>query len=204
MRERTGGAGKRGEILAEAIRTIGERGYYGFAVQDLAARCGLTTAGLLYHFRTKEELFLAVLAERDERAEASLMRLVGAIWPESPQGHDVPLEVALKLLRAMMEITVLQPELSRLFIVLSAEALYKQHPGHAYFRQREERVIAMLAQLVRKHVVDPLATARQISALMFGLQQQWLGSDDGWDLLAQWDDAISAVLPAGRRGRSAK
>jgi hypothetical protein len=99
------------------------------------------------------------------------------------------------LLRAIMEITVAQPELSRLFVVLGAEALHRGHPGYAYFRQREERVIGMLARLVAAQVSDPLATARQISALMLGLQQQWLGEDGAWDLLDQWDLAVAKMLP---------
>lgn len=186
---------RRGQILDEAIRIVGERGYYGFAVQDLAGRCGLTTAGLLYHFKTKEELFLAVLDERDRRAEAALMKLL-ATFPIENFGKDaLPLPEALRLLRAIMEITVEQPELSRLFVVLAAEALHKSHPGYQYFRQREERVIEMVARIVAAHADDPRSTARQISALMLGLQQQWLGADGAWDLLAEWDRAAAVVLP---------
>lgn len=186
---------RREQILDEAIRITGERGYYGFAVQDLAGRCGLTTAGLLYHFKTKEQLFLAVLSERDRRAEAALMRLLAGFPVENIARQALPLREALTLLRAVMEITVAQPELSRLFVVLGAEALHKSHPGYAYFRRREERVIEMLARLVDAHVADPLSTARQLSALMLGLQQQWLGADCEWDLLAQWDQAVAKVLP---------
>ncbi|MEO6715871.1 MAG: TetR/AcrR family transcriptional regulator [Novosphingobium sp.] len=186
---------RREQILDEAIRIIGERGYYGFAVQDLAGRCGLTTAGLLYHFKTKEQLFMAVLSERDRRAEEALMRLLASFPVENFAKLALPLGEVVTLLRAVLEITVAQPELSRLFVVLGAESLHKSHPGYAYFRRREERVIEMLARIVGAHVVDPRSTARQISALMLGLQQQWLGADGEWDLLAQWDQAIAKVLP---------
>lgn len=35
--------GRQREILAEATRFIGERGYFGFTVHELARRCGLTS-----------------------------------------------------------------------------------------------------------------------------------------------------------------
>ena len=58
---------RREQILDEAIRIIGQRGYYGFTVQELAQRCGLTNGGLLYHFGSKEQLLIAVLEERNRR-----------------------------------------------------------------------------------------------------------------------------------------
>lgn len=186
---------RRAQLLDEAIRIIGERGYYGFSVQDLAARRGLTTAGLLYHFKTKEELLIAVLAERDRRAEAALMEVLTAFPIADIENPVLSLPMVHGLFRAMMEITIAQPELSRLFVVLSAEALHKAHPGHEHFRQREARVIEMCGRIVRTHVANPQSTARQISALMLGLQQQWLGAEGAFDLLAEWDRAMLRILP---------
>ncbi len=60
-------AERRRQILDEAVLVIGRHGYYGFSIQDLADRCGLTVAGVLHHFRTKVGLLVALLEDRDRR-----------------------------------------------------------------------------------------------------------------------------------------
>jgi len=47
-------------ILETAARVICERGYSGAGVQDIAAACGLTKAGLYHHIRSKEHLLLEI------------------------------------------------------------------------------------------------------------------------------------------------
>jgi AcrR family transcriptional regulator len=37
-------AERRQQIITEATRIIGQRGYYGFSMQELADSCGLTVA----------------------------------------------------------------------------------------------------------------------------------------------------------------
>jgi AcrR family transcriptional regulator len=62
----------------QAIRIIGQRGYAGFGIQELAQRCQLTNAGLLYHFGSKDRLLIALLEDRDRRdAVASIVGLAG-------------------------------------------------------------------------------------------------------------------------------
>ena len=48
-------------ILCEAEHLIHLQGYQGTSLEDIAARCKMTKANLLHHFRSKEELGLAVL-----------------------------------------------------------------------------------------------------------------------------------------------
>lgn len=48
-------------ILAEAARLFVARGYRGISMREIAEAVGISKAGLYYHFRDKEELFLAVL-----------------------------------------------------------------------------------------------------------------------------------------------
>ena len=65
---------RRAQIIDEATRLIGERGYYGFTLQQVADACGVTVAGVLHHAGTKERLLLDVVEERDRRDEAWLRR----------------------------------------------------------------------------------------------------------------------------------
>jgi AcrR family transcriptional regulator len=48
-------------ILNEAARLFVARGYNGISMREIAEGCGISKAGLYYHFVDKEQLFLAIL-----------------------------------------------------------------------------------------------------------------------------------------------
>jgi AcrR family transcriptional regulator len=52
---------RRRAILETAARLICERGYEGTSIQDIAAACQLTKAGLYHHIRSKEHLLLEIM-----------------------------------------------------------------------------------------------------------------------------------------------
>lgn len=189
---------RREQILEAAIRILGERGYHGFTVQELAQRCGLTNGGLLYHFGSKEQLLLAVLQERDRRDTEVVISVAGPAAREAKRS-DSSLGAVLDLLRAIAGRVCAQPELARLDTVLQAEALDPAHPAHGYFRAREARLVEVFATIVAPHAQDPGSKARQLLALMAGLRLQWLRGDQSFDLLAEWDSAVALLLPAIRR-----
>lgn len=184
---------RREQILEATIRILGERGYYGFTVQELAERCGLTNGGLLYHFGSKEQLLLAVLHERDRRDTEIVISVAGPAAREAKRS-DSSLGAVLEVLRAIVARGAARPEITRLDTVLQAEALDRAHPAHAYFQAREARLLGVFARIVEPHVVDPPAIARQLLALMGGLQLQWLRGDQAFDLVAEWDRAVAALL----------
>jgi len=74
--------------------------------------------------------------------------------------------------------------------VVSAESTASDHPAHDYFVQRYARLIDEVAQAYRvmrdaDQLVDgvnPQLAARQLIALMDGLQVQWLLDNDGVDM----------------------
>jgi AcrR family transcriptional regulator len=181
---------RRAQILDEAIRIVGERGYYGFTVQELAQRCGVSNAGLLYHFSTKDILLLAMLEEFERRERA-------AIAPLAALAKQAPSPAALAdLLRTMVARSATQPELGRLCMVLASESLDPSHPAHAAFRAREAAVLALFTRLVSPYVTEPRSTARQLFALLDGLGQQWVREDQAFDIQAEWDRAMASLIPA--------
>jgi AcrR family transcriptional regulator len=189
---------RRRAIIDEAIVAIGERGYFGFTIQDLAQRCGLTNGGLLYHFKTKEELFLAVLVEYEQRMEAALVA-VAKRFAEEP-GDGASRHKALALLRGMVEHSAAEPELMRLFAVIQAEALHQGHPAHGYFDELQGRIMAGLAAIAKDLTAEPEAAAREIYAMMMGLEYQWLRTGGAFDYLAEWDRVVAKLLPEIDRG----
>ncbi|WP_422037139.1 TetR/AcrR family transcriptional regulator [Roseibium sp.] len=51
------------KFIDTALRLFSERGFYGASLADVAAELGLTKQSILYHFKTKEALYAAVLTD---------------------------------------------------------------------------------------------------------------------------------------------
>ena len=56
-------------ILHQSARLFVDRGYHGLSMRELAEAVGVSKAGLYYHFRDKEDLFMAVLTSNLDRIE---------------------------------------------------------------------------------------------------------------------------------------
>jgi len=179
-------------ILDETVRIIGEKGYHGFSIQEVAQACGLTNGGLLYYFGSKDQLLVAVLRDRDRGDQEAIraeVALVGGL-------DDVPLDIIVRAFRAIVARDAIQPELMRLYAMLRAEALNPTHPAYDYFESQEAAALQVFGQVLSPHVADGIAAARQILALMKGLELQWLREKRGFDLVDAWDRSIASLLPA--------
>lgn len=65
-------SGGRETILETSAKLFSRQGYKEVSIRDIAQACGLTNAALYYHFKNKEDLFLAMLQRDHERTIASL------------------------------------------------------------------------------------------------------------------------------------
>src|SRR5688500_2675049 len=61
-------AAKRAEILRVALEAYAASGHQGPSLRTIAEAVGLSEAGVLHHFASKDELLVAVLEARDEGA----------------------------------------------------------------------------------------------------------------------------------------
>lgn len=163
-------ADRRRDILMAAVAVFSESGFRSGSLRDVANRVGLSQAGLLHHFPSKHHLLEAVLDWRDADARSGL-------------GDPLPEGVAL--LRAMVgvvESNVRTPALVDLHVTLSSEATSPDHPVHEYFIRRYETVVGLARRAFDEAAaagdllpsVDPASAARNMVALMDGLQVQWL------------------------------
>jgi AcrR family transcriptional regulator len=66
----------RQRVLEAALRALAVNGYQGSSLASIATAAGMTTAGLLHHFPSKEQLLIAVLVERD-RSDGARYHLRG-------------------------------------------------------------------------------------------------------------------------------
>lgn len=190
---------RRAQILEEAVRVIAQRGCYGFRIQELAQRCGLSNAGLLYHFGSREEILLAVLDDLEAR-ESQIMRPLVAAAERTLPGKTSRGAV-LDVLRVMVTRASARPQLIQLFIVLQAESIDPEHPAYAWWRNRDAVVLDLFTRLVTPYVDDPRSTARMLVALMDGLIQHWLRTDQSFDLVAEWERALAIHVPEAKAAR---
>lgn len=65
-------SGGRETILETSAQLFSQHGYKEVSIRDIAQACGMTNAALYYHFKNKEDLFLAMLQRDHERTIASL------------------------------------------------------------------------------------------------------------------------------------
>jgi AcrR family transcriptional regulator len=164
---------RRSQLVDAATRLISHVGYRQFTIARLARECGLTRAGVLHHFPSREDVLLAVLTARDLNDAAAVL-----------SGADAPGD-ARTVLDLLVRRNMSQPEIVRLYTVLSAEALDPQHPAHEYFIDRFERAVAMLAELLGGSDRPGRELAIEVYSYMDGLQLSWL-RDPGIDFAGQW------------------
>jgi len=158
-------------IVEAATELFASSGYRGTGLSTIAAQVGVTQAGLLHHFGTKENLLEAVVRHRSEQDAALIAEIIGN------GGLGM-----LDRLPRLAEHNAKRAGLSQLFTVLVAENLLPEHPAHDFFvdRYRHWRatVRSALAQGVERGEirddVDLDACAARIVAALDGLQSQWL------------------------------
>lgn len=183
-------AARRQDILAAAAAVFSQSGFHKGSIRDVAERVGLSQAGLLHHFPTKNELLEAVLAWRDDDARE---RMGG----ENTTGIDV-----IRGLVDLAEYNQSTPGLVQLHVILSAEGTSPEHPVHDYFLHRYQRVIESVHRAFQEAAelgqlqpdVDCLGAARSLVALMDGLQIQWLLDPGGVDMAAELRRHLQPLL----------
>jgi AcrR family transcriptional regulator len=183
------GKRSREAILEAAIPLFAQQGFRGASLASIASAAGLTQAGLLHHFRSKEELLLGVLDQRDHDDGKRLSSM-------SPgPGLDY-----VDRLEELVEHNATAPELVRLFTTLVGEGTSDEHPAHEYFVDRYQRLRARALRTLREGQASgeiradaDLETLVPIFfAVMDGLQIQWL-LDPSIDMVASFETFAQLV-----------
>lgn len=179
-------AARREEILTTALTIIAENGYSKATLKEVAEAVGLSQMGVLHHFGSKEELFVAVLQRRDSRSlNNKSFEDVGTPAAISEFMKDRELHVDDAFRQVTLENTQ-TPGLIQLFTRLLAEATEADHSAHDYFQQRIETLRTFIVGAVHEdqecgHIakdIDAEKVAISFIALMDGLQTLWLYNPD--------------------------
>jgi AcrR family transcriptional regulator len=187
-------AATRQRVLRSALEAFAVHGYQGSSLTKIAANAGLTTAGLLHHYASKEELLTAVLVERD-RLDGARFRLGGFTGLE-----------ALDRLVQLVAHNAATPGLVQAFTVLMGESVSEGHPARDWFRERYPRRRANLASALHAGIdageiradLDCQSLAAEIIATIDGLQVQWLLDPEHVDMVAVFTHYIDGVRESVR------
>ncbi|MYS84707.1 TetR/AcrR family transcriptional regulator [Embleya scabrispora] len=162
------GVARRNQILEVALDVFATLGEKGALIKEIADRMGMSQAGVLHYFGSREGLLIWVLAERDRVAAEKISR----------DRFDDPLTPMADTLRRNGDV----PGLIRLYVSLAAAAGFPEHPAREFFEIRSADIVAGLrdglADLQRQGRVRPdidsAAVARLALAAADGIQYQWL------------------------------
>jgi AcrR family transcriptional regulator len=160
------GEDRRQRILAAAQGLLTRNGSRGTTLGQIAREAGVSPAGLLHHFESKEQLLNAVLDARDadDLAAADL--------------KGDPIENLLKVAERFER----SPELIGMFTVLLTENLNPDAPLHDRFLARYRLSVDIIARGIRRGQragryrpeLDPAIKAAEIVAFLTGMETSWL------------------------------
>ncbi|WP_203581123.1 TetR/AcrR family transcriptional regulator [Microbacterium hibisci] len=184
---------KRRDILDAAVEIFGSKGFAGGTLQEIADQVGMTHAGILHHFGSKDQLLLQVLQHRDETDVADLEE------QHIPDG--------MPLFRHLVRTAFVNAHragIVQAYVVLSAESVTDDHPGRDFFQKRYQTLRSEVAHAfavvcAERGVTAPDTVAfasTSILAVMDGLQVQWLLDPDDVDLARASEFAIEAIVSA--------
>ncbi|MCK0118147.1 TetR/AcrR family transcriptional regulator [Isoptericola sp. S6320L] len=191
-------AERREEILAAATRVFGSKGFRAGSLADVADQVGITHAGVLHHFGSKDKLLWEVLEYRDR------------VDVEHLEGKHIP--GGLELFRHLLKTAKLNTDrrgIVQAYSVLTGEAVTDGHPAADRVRHRFEVLRTEIAAALREVAHDrgvevPLAdserAASAVIGVMDGLQTQWLLDPEVVSLPESTAFAIEAILAAVLRG----
>ncbi|WP_028813609.1 TetR/AcrR family transcriptional regulator [Streptomyces flavidovirens] len=176
----TTGLARRNQILEAALLRFGQDGYRKTSLARVARDADITDAGLLHHFRDKQQLLLAVVQYWHERLDEQWVRVPDSVR-EAFRCHLEDTAESLNM-----------PGVLELAVVIGAEATAPDHPAHDFFSHWQEKGVRELADRLRagaesgelKAGLDHENIARQCAALDAGLRLQWLAGGRSFDLIA--------------------
>jgi AcrR family transcriptional regulator len=160
------GEDRKQRILTVAQRLLTRNGWRNTTLAQIAGEAGVTPAGLLHHFASKEQLLHAVLDARDLDDDSHADRagdLMAQISAVADRFHRAP-------------------ELVGTFTVLLVENVLPEAPLHDRMLDRHRQAIGIVAELIRRgqaegryrEDIDPTTKAVEILAFVHGMETTWL------------------------------
>lgn len=160
------GEDRRQRILAVAERLLARNGWRNTSLAQIAREAGVTPAGLLHHFDSKEQLLNAVLDARDADDDA-----------HADRSGDLVTELS-----RVPERFQRSPELVGTFMVLLAENIAPDAPLHDRLHKRYRDAVDIITDIIERGQRDgayrtdfsAANKATEILAFINGMETLWL------------------------------
>ena len=160
------GEDRRQRILSVAERLLARNGWRNTSLAQIAKEAGVTPAGLLHHFESKEQLLNAVLDARDADDDAHADRSGDLITELS--------RVPERFNRA--------PELVGTFTVLLVENIAPDAPLHDRLHKRYRDAVDIITDIIKRGQsdgqfrpdFDAASKAVEVLAFINGMETLWL------------------------------
>ena len=160
------GEDRKQRILEVAERLLARHGWRNTSLAQIAKAAGVSAAGLLHHFESKEQLLNAVLDARDTDDDT-----------HADRSGDLVTEIA-----RVAERFDRAPELVGTFTVLLIENISPDAPLHDRLINRQSEAVAIVAGLIERGQrdgryrtdVDAAVKAVEILAFVNGMETAWL------------------------------
>ena len=155
-------ASKRDELVRKALKTFYRDGFGATGMDKLVAETGVSKTSMYKHFRTKDELILAVLRLRDENFRNWLTRRI-------EQLAKSPKERLLALFDALDEWFAEDTFRSCMFIKASSEYQDPNNPIHAACAEHKRLLLTYIEDVaIKAGGENPALLARQLLLLKEG------------------------------------
>lgn len=166
------------EILRAAESVFARKGFTGATMAGIAEAAGLPKANLHYYFRTKQEIYRAVL------------RNILTLWlagTDAIEPRAEPAEALVRYVRAKMTLTAERPDASRVF---ANELLHGAHEVGALLRHELRTLVRAKAAVIDAWVAQGRMAPVDATHLFFTI---WAATQT----YADFEPQVCAVL--GRR-----
>lgn len=186
----------RRKLLLAAAEVFDERGFALATLAEIHNRAGLTKGALYFHFSSKEELALAVVAEETS-------------WFEEVDVSGPPMQVVIDLSHGFAR-ALLRDVRIRASTRLVLEHTYTEPDGSSH-RAWAERLAELMAQAQQtgdfRPELDPVAVSELIVGSFLGIQTLSQLFTNRADLEARitllWQALLPGLVPAARLARFA-
>lgn len=159
------------QILLAARSCFLQDGYYQTRVEDIARRAGMSKGGVYFHFRSKREIFHALVVEDYERSMGALREIVAS-------QDQLPVKLRA-LARYFFQLFATNADHARFMVVMGDMALRDQEMREQ-LQQLHRSYIHEMSNLLRQGVeqgdvreIDVEATAELLKALTDGVQMSF-------------------------------
>jgi AcrR family transcriptional regulator len=173
------GVARRAQILKSALDAYGAADDQEPSLKQIAESVGLTEAGVLHYFDSKDDMLVAVLEARDQVATQTYdLQTWEGVSDALKHTYDTPGQV-------------------RLFVEMSVAAANRNHPAHAFMVKRSAELMGQLQSVLGAEGEDGWL-ARILVAAAEGLQIQWL-RDSSIDVVGDTERLRMALTKPRRR-----